>query len=121
MWNPHCHTRKNAGPLEELIDNYEFIVNNDPDYATHLSSQGSVSIIDLALTSPSLGPLCIWEIPREYPSLSDHELILLGWGEIEQESPILPQKTPTEWSIQKLLEDEELLLAANSDVDGVQR
>ena len=78
MWNPHCHTKKNAGPLEELIDSYELIVNNDPDYATRPSSQGSVSIIDLALTSPSLGPLCIWEIPKEYPSLSDHELILLG-------------------------------------------
>lgn len=32
MWNPHCQTRKNAGPLEELIESYELIVNNDSDY-----------------------------------------------------------------------------------------
>lgn len=40
MWNPHCQTRKNAGPLEELIENYEVIVNNDPDYAACSASQG---------------------------------------------------------------------------------
>ncbi len=88
VWNPHCERRKNAGPLEQLLDTYELIVNNDPDYATRPSSQGSTSIVDLALTSPSLGPLCVWEIPEEYPSLSDHELILLGWEEMEQQSSI---------------------------------
>lgn len=30
--------KKNAGPLKELIDSYELIVNNNPDYVTHLSS-----------------------------------------------------------------------------------
>lgn len=78
VWNLHCHKKENAEPLEQLIDTYELIVNNDPDYATRSSSQGSTSIIDLALTSPSLSPLCVWKIPEEYPSLSDHELILLG-------------------------------------------
>lgn len=57
IWNPHCQTRKNAGPLEELIENYELIVNHDPDYATRPAIQGGVSIIDLALSSPELGPL----------------------------------------------------------------
>ena len=114
IWNPHCHTRKNAGPLEGLTDSYESIVNNDPDHATRPLSQGSVSIIDLALTSPSLGPLCIWEIPEEYPSLSDHELILLGWEEMERENSISPQQNPTGWSIQKLLEDEGLLHVAKT-------
>lgn len=61
-------------------------MNNDPDYATRPSSQGMISIIDLALSSAELGPLCIWEIPEEYPSLSDHELILLGWEDIDQQS-----------------------------------
>ena len=59
IWNLNCHIEKNARPLKELIDNYELIVNNDPDYATCPSSQGTVSIIDLALSSPKLGPLCI--------------------------------------------------------------
>lgn len=58
IWNPHCHQRKNAGPLEDFIDSYDWIVNNDPDYyATRPSSQGQLSIIDLALTSPELGQL----------------------------------------------------------------
>lgn len=34
IWNPHCYTKKNAGPLEEPIDSYEVIINNNPDYAT---------------------------------------------------------------------------------------
>ena len=59
VWNPHCHLKKNAGPLEELIDSYELIVNNDPDYATCPSSRGQLSIIDLALTSLELSQLLI--------------------------------------------------------------
>lgn len=76
MWNPRCHQKQNAGPLEELIEGYGLIVNNDVDFPTRPASRG-VSIIDLALTSPTLGPLRVWEIPEEYPSISDHELILL--------------------------------------------
>lgn len=60
------------------------LVNDDPDYATRPSSAG-ISIIDLALTSPELGPLRVWEIPEEYLSLSDHELILVEWDEMEEE------------------------------------
>lgn len=72
MWNPHCQRRNNAGPLEQLIDSYELIVNNDPDYATRPSSQGSLSIIDLALISPELGPLRLWEIQKN----THHYLIM---------------------------------------------
>ena len=54
MWNSHCQQLKNAGPLEELIEKFELIVNNDTNFPTHLSSQG-ISIINLALTSPKLG------------------------------------------------------------------
>lgn len=56
MWNPHCHRRQNGGPLEMLIETYELLVNNDPDYATRPSS-GGIFIINLALTSPELSPL----------------------------------------------------------------
>lgn len=76
MWNPHCHQRQNAGPLEELIEKYELFINNDIDFPTRPASRG-VSIIDLALKSPDLGLLRVWEIPDQYPSFSDHELILL--------------------------------------------
>lgn len=88
IWNPYCYTKKNAGPLEEPIDSYEVIINNNPDYATRQLSQESVPIIDLALESPDLSPLCMWEIPKKYLSLSDHELIVLGWEEMEREGPI---------------------------------
>lgn len=107
MWNPHCQTRKNSGPLEALIDRFELIVNKNPDYATRPISHGGVSIIDLALSSPELGPLSFWEIPGEYPSLSDHELILLGWDNINNH-PSSSKATSKRWSIQRLLEDETL-------------
>ena len=75
IWNPHCRQKQNAGPLEELIETYELLINNDTDFPTRPGSRG-ISIIDLALTSPDLGLLRGWEIPEEYPSLSDHELIV---------------------------------------------
>ena len=82
IWNPHCRQSINAGPLEELIESYELIVNNDTEFPTRPSSLG-ISIIDLALTSPDLGPLRVWEIPDKYPSLSDHELILIEREDID--------------------------------------
>lgn len=51
--------KKNDKLLEEFIDNYEWIINNFLDYANSLSSQSTVSIIDLALSSSELGPLYI--------------------------------------------------------------
>ncbi len=85
MWNPHCQQSINAGPLEELIKNYELIVNNDTEFPIRPSSPG-ISIIDLALTNPDLGPLCVWEFLEEYPSLSDYELILIEWEDMDAQS-----------------------------------
>ena len=56
MWNSHCWQSVNIGPLEEFIESYELMVNNDTDFPTRRSSLG-ISIIDLALISPDLGPL----------------------------------------------------------------
>lgn len=47
MWNPHCRQKQNVGPLEELIERYELIVNNDTNFPTRPRSQ-TLSIIDLA-------------------------------------------------------------------------
>ena len=116
MWNPHCRQRANAGPLEELIESYELIVNNDTDFPTRPSSQG-ISIIDLALTNPELGLLRVWEIPEEYPSLSDHELILMEWEDIETQDPGNQQAAMSGWSIKNLLRDEKLLQAAKNEWD----
>ena len=84
IWNPHYHWKQNARPLKMLIDTYKQWIYNDPDYATCPHSVG-ILIIDLALTSPELGPLCMWEIPKEYYLFSDHKLILVEWDEIEEE------------------------------------
>lgn len=56
MWNPHCRQNTNAGPLKELIESYGLIVNNNTEFPTQPAST-EISIIDLALTSPDLGPL----------------------------------------------------------------
>ena len=98
VWNPHCHQRQNAGPLEELIETYELLVNNDTDCPTRLGSR-RISIIDLALTSPGLGLLWVWEIPKEHLSLSDHELILLEWEDLEIEGQEKQQSVKHGWSI----------------------
>ena len=109
IWNPHCRQRVNARPLEELIDNYELIVNNNTDFLTRPLSPG-ISIIDLALTSPELGPLRVWEFPEEYPSLSDHELIMMEWEDIEAQGENT-QTVMNGWSIKNLLEDDKSLKA----------
>lgn len=82
MWNSHCRQKVNSGPLKGLIKSYELVVNNNTDFFTCPSSP-EISIIDLALISPELETLWIWEIPKEYPSLFDYELILVEWEDIE--------------------------------------
>lgn len=82
------------------------MVNNDTDYATRPSSPG-ISIIDLALTNPDFGLLRVWEIP-------DHEMILLEWEDLPADGSG-NQAAMTGWNIQKLLEDQNLLQAAQED------
>ena len=52
------------------------LINNKPRRATRSSSK-EVFIIDLALSSSQLGRLTLWEIPEEYPSLFNQELIVV--------------------------------------------
>ena len=114
MWNPHFRQKQNVGPLEEVIETYELLINNDTDFPTRPGSRG-VSIIDLALTSPDLSLLRVWEIPEEYPSLSDHELIMLEWEDLGMKNPEDPQLAMSGWSIQNLLQDKDLWQAAKED------
>ena len=113
-WNPHCTRRQNAGPLEELIDKFELIVNNNTDFATRPASQG-ISIIDLALSTGNLGPLTLWEIPEEYPSLSDHELVLLQWDDLRSDIGTSARPISIGWNIQSLLDDKPRLDKAKDD------
>ena len=85
MWNPYYRQSVNAGPLEEIIESYKLIVNNNTNFLTRLSIP-RISIIDLALTSLELGPFRVWEIPEKYLLLSDYKLILIEWEDIEAPS-----------------------------------
>lgn len=64
IWNSHCRQSMNAGSLEKIIKNYDFIVNNNTDFSTCSSSSGN-SIIDLALISSELSFLWVWEITKK--------------------------------------------------------
>lgn len=93
-WNPHCRRKKNTKPLEDIIEKFDSLINNESGQATRPASNG-VSIIDLALTTAELGFLTLWEIPKDHPNLSDHELILLRWEEIDYKLPENRTAEPT--------------------------
>lgn len=76
LWNPHCQRRINAKPLEELIEKFHLLINNESGRSTRPISRG-VSIIDLVLSTIELGPLSLWEISKDLLSLLDYELIVL--------------------------------------------
>ncbi len=69
----------------------------------------------MELTSRSLGLLRVWEIPEEYPSLSDHGFILLEWEDLDMESQEKYQPAMKGWSIDNLFQDEKLWQAAKKD------
>ena len=94
IWNSHCRGRKNAKPLEDLIEKFNLLINNESGRTTRPASDG-ISIIDLALSTAELGPLTLWEIPDDYPSLSDQELILLRWEDIDHSLYDKMEATPT--------------------------
>ena len=73
-----------------------------------------MSIIDLALSSPALGPLQAWEIDRDRPTTSDHELIVLAWEALEAPTPGGTSKEVTGWRIDALQADEEALRLATA-------
>ena len=56
----------------------------------------------------------MWEIPEDYPSLSDHELILMEWEDINAHGQKNTQAASTGWSIKTLLENNQQLKAAQS-------
>ena len=82
VWNPHCYRKQNVSALEKLIDHFGLLINNKPGRFTWPISQG-ISVTDLALSTAELGPLTLWEIPEKYPALSNLELILLRWEDID--------------------------------------
>ncbi len=58
IWNSHHHRRQNATILEELIEQFGLLINNELGRATRFFSR-EIFIIDLALSLPQLGPLTL--------------------------------------------------------------
>ena len=76
VWNPHYQKRQNTEFLEDFIEKFDLLINNESGWTTRPASAG-VFVIDLALSIIELGFLTFWEIPKKYLLFSDHELIFL--------------------------------------------
>ena len=69
-------------------------------------------IYDLAITAPSMGDTMTWCIPgRSYSSMSDHELIVVSWPDLAEESAAFDNGRATGWDIQGLIDDKDKLEA----------
>ena len=72
-------------------------------------------MIDLALFTAKLGFLTLWEIFEEYPTLSDHELIVFCWENIDQNITKFSTGRITGWNIQNLIENQDQLKIAKAE------
>jgi Endonuclease-reverse transcriptase len=109
-WNPLISNRKDAAHLERIIEDYGLILNNEPGAVTR-PGKSSGSIIDLTFTTLEMGPLESWAIETESPSPSDHELIVLEWGDLD-EALMVNIGEITGWDIDRLRQDSETLKRA---------
>lgn len=108
LWNPHYYERQNTSVLKELIDYYGFFLNNEPGRSTQPLSHRSL-VIDLALSTTAFGSLTLWKIPEEYLALSDYELILLRWEDIDLSLSQPNTGRASGWDIQDLIRDKNQL------------
>jgi Endonuclease-reverse transcriptase len=87
LWDPF-QTRKNVGPLEDIIAEFGLILNNEPGVITRpaeaVNSCYLGFIIDLTFTTPEIGSLESWAIEIDYLTSLDHELIVFQWLEKEE-------------------------------------
>ena len=108
LWNPLAGSRTNAGPLESLIEARGLYLNNEPGVPTRPKTTPGISIIDLTLTTVSMGPLQAWTVDQDHPTGSDHELLVMEWAPIEHGSEP-PSREVTGWQIQALQADPQAL------------
>lgn len=112
-WNPLAKGRVNAEPLEQLIERHSLYINNPLGEATRYKKTEGVSIINLALSSPTLGPLQAWEVDKDKPTTSDHELIVLAWEALEPLPGGISGEI-TRWQIEALQVNKEALKLATA-------
>ena len=109
MWNPARQPTPGAKVLEDLLIRFDLVVINEEGIATRKVLE-NLSIINLTITSPSIGDLMSWLILRGgCSSTSNHELILVGWEDQENDLILLDGGQLTDWDIKNMLEDGELL------------
>lgn len=96
-----ARARVDSGPLENLIDDVSLYINNELGIPTRPKRTPEISIIDLALTTVSMGPLETWTVDQEHTTGSDHELIVMEWTPVELCSTA-PSQDITGWQIQAL-------------------
>ena len=58
-----------------------------------------------------MGPLETWRVDQDYPTGSDHEVLVMEWGELER-SLAPPSREVTGWQIQALQANPQALEAA---------
>lgn len=74
--NTYNIMKQNAGPLKVIIDKYKLIINNNTNFSISLLSS-EISIIYLALSTAALALITLGKNLEEYPSITDHKLILI--------------------------------------------
>jgi hypothetical protein len=118
-WNPRETASRGAGPLETVVEDYNLILNNQPGVITRPGRGSRGSIIDLTFTTTEIGPLESWAIEEEFPTPSDHELILFEWldpGYILNKAET-PKGDITGWNIDNLIGDSEAKKIAKESWD----
>jgi len=114
-WNPLItSSNSEASYLEEIIDRYKLILNNEPGVITRPNLKNNRSIIDLTFTTPELGMLESWGIEEENSTPSDHELIFFNWSILEPKPNPIPKEI-TGWNIDQLNKDLEKLEKAKKE------
>jgi len=86
VWNPLISTRIEASPLEHIVENFNLILNNEPEAITRPNARNNKSIIDLTFTTTSMGLLNSWLIEEELSTPSDYELIVFEWLDLIDQS-----------------------------------
>jgi hypothetical protein len=98
LWDPF-QTRKNVGPLKDIITKFGLILNNEPSVITRpaeaVNSYHLKSIINLTFTTPEIEPLESWAIEIDHLTPSDHELIVFQWLEKEEVTQLHSPKEVT--------------------------
>ena len=109
IWNPRCIDQRNHKPLEQIIEEFDLIINNDdsPTYAVERMSE--TLIIDLTLSTIPVGLLANWTVGRDnQATMSDHAVITweLEYPENVENDQKGRNRLTASWYITGMMEEE---------------